>query len=112
MILVSLQDINMQKAFRLTIRSDQQVLSRETLPEAMKESYGKCEPVPNLNALTPFRHDGREALTLYTDPTYFFELWKQKMNVEVEKRRKKKVFYLRSLILVCLDVFLKKDRRK
>ena len=100
----------MQKAFRLTIRSDQQVLSRETLPEAMKESYGKCEPVPNLNALTPCRHDGREAL--YTDPTYFFELWKQKMNVEVEKGRKKKVFSLRPLISVYLELFLKKNRRK
>ncbi|XP_065673802.1 actin-binding protein WASF3 [Hydra vulgaris] len=87
---ISLQDINMQKAFKLIVRSDQQVVSRQTLPEAMLESYSKCDPVPNLQALTVFRHDGKDALKFYTDPDYFFELWKQKMSVELESRRRKK----------------------
>ena len=29
-------------------------------------------------------------MKFYTDPSYFFELWRQKMNVEYEKKRRKK----------------------
>lgn len=87
---ISLQEINQKKPFKMTVFSDQQVLSRQTLPEAMIESYARCHPVPQLHLLTKYRHDGKDALKFYTDPSYFFVLWKQKMDVEYEKKRKKK----------------------
>lgn len=82
----------MQKAFKSTVHSDQQVISRKTMPEAMQEAYNSCDAVPNLERLTKFRHDGKDSLKFYTDPDYFFELWKEKIIAESnEKRRRKKV---------------------
>ena len=89
---VSLQEINMQKAFKLTLHSDQQVISKKTMPEAMQDAYNSCDAVPGLERLTRFRHDGKDSLKFYTDPDYFFELWKEKLIAETnEKRRRKKV---------------------
>lgn len=82
----------MQKAFKLTVHSDQQVISKKTMPEAMQEAYNSCDPVPELERLTRFRHDGKDSLKFYTDPDYFFELWKEMIIAESnEKRRRKKV---------------------
>lgn len=41
-----------------------------------------------------FREDGKEALKFYTDPSYFFDLWKEKMlqdtkDIMKEKRKHK-----------------------
>lgn len=83
----------MQKAFKLTIHSDQQVISKKTMPEAMEEAYKACDPVPDLHLLSKFRHDNKDSLKFYTDPDYFFELWKEKMSAEFEKRRKKRVSF-------------------
>ena len=62
------------------------------MPEAMQEAYNSCDPVPELYRLTRFRHDGKDSLKFYTDPDYFFELWKEMIIAESnEKRRRKKV---------------------
>lgn len=40
------------------------------------------------------REDGREALKFYTDPKYFFELWCQEMQKNIQdirQKRKKRV---------------------
>ena len=81
----------MQKAFRMTIHSDQQVVTRETLTHAMLQVYESSDPVPDLNRLNAFRGDGKEGLKFYTNPSYFFELWIDKMSKELESRKKKKV---------------------
>lgn len=77
----------------MTIRYDSQVTARSTIPDAMLEVYENSEPVPNLNSLNKFRGDGKMSLKFYTDPSYFFELWKEKMNKELENRKKKKVSF-------------------
>ena len=88
---VSLQSINMQKAFKMTIHCDSQVTARCTIPDAMQEVYENSEPVPELDSLNEFRSDGKSSLKFYTDPNYFFELWKEKMNKELESKKRKKV---------------------
>ena len=81
----------MQKAFKMTIHTDSQITARSTMPDAMYDTYYNSDPVPDLNSLNEFRSDGKVSLKFYTDPTYFFELWKEKMTKEVETRKKKKV---------------------
>lgn len=88
---VSLQSINMQKAFKMTIHCDSQVTARSTIPDAMQEVYENSEPVPELDSLNEFRSDGKSSLKFYTDPNYFFELWMEKMNKELESKKRKKV---------------------
>ena len=48
------------------------------------------------------RDDGREALKFYTDPSYFFELWKEKMLQDtkdiMKERRKHRVSPAQTLL--------------
>ncbi|CAG9130634.1 unnamed protein product [Plutella xylostella] len=82
---VSLQDIQMRKAFRSSRTFQQQLFSRNTIPSAMLATYAKCDPPPPLERLNEFRDDGRDARKFYTDPDYFFELWRREMLQDTER---------------------------
>ncbi|XP_074930255.1 LOW QUALITY PROTEIN: wiskott-Aldrich syndrome protein family member 3 [Cottoperca gobio] len=87
---VSLQDINMRKAFKSSTIQDQQVVSRTSVPNPVVEMYHRCDKPPPLNILSPYRDDKKDALKFYTDPSYFFNLWKEKMLQATEDKRKEK----------------------
>ncbi|CAN9503980.1 unnamed protein product [Ophioblennius macclurei] len=92
---VSLQAITTRKAFRSSITQDQQLFTRPSLPVPVQDTYTTCDPPPPLNHLSQYREDGREALKFYTDPSYFFDLWKEKMlqdtkDIMKEKRKHRK----------------------
>lgn len=82
---VSLQDIHMRKAFKSSTNFDQQVVSKESIPAAMLETYNQCDRPPPLDKLNRYREDGKNGLKFYTDPNYFFELWRQEMLKDMEK---------------------------
>lgn len=54
---VSLQDINMRKAFKSSTVQNQQVVSRNSIPNPVMEMYQRCDKPPPLNILTPYRWD-------------------------------------------------------
>nr|XP_057912560.1 actin-binding protein WASF1 isoform X1 [Doryrhamphus excisus] len=87
---LSLQDITMRKAFRSSTIQDQQLFDRESLPIPMQETFQACEQPPPLNILTPYRDDGKEGLKFYTNPSYFFDLWREKMLQDTEDKRKER----------------------
>ncbi|CAB1436052.1 unnamed protein product [Pleuronectes platessa] len=92
---VSLQAITTRKAFRSSVTQDQQLFTRPSLPMPVQDTYTTCDPPPPLNYLSHYRDDGKEALKFYTDPSYFFELWKEKMlqdtkDIMKEKRKHRK----------------------
>ncbi|XP_077163491.1 actin-binding protein WASF3-like isoform X4 [Paroedura picta] len=87
---VSLQDINMRKAFKSSTIQNQQVVSRNSIPNPVMEMYQRCDKPPPLNILTPYRDDKKDGLKFYTDPSYFFNLWKEKMLQATEDKRKEK----------------------
>ncbi|XP_022081789.1 wiskott-Aldrich syndrome protein family member 3-like isoform X1 [Acanthaster planci] len=87
---VSLQDIQMRKAFKSSTLLDQEVVANYTMPSAMRETYMRCDKPPKLNLLTPYREDGKEALKFYTDPKYFFQLWCEEMQKNITDIREKK----------------------
>ncbi|KAL4629410.1 wiskott-Aldrich syndrome protein family member 2-like [Arapaima gigas] len=92
---VSLQAITLRKAFRSNVTQDQQLFIRTSLPVPVQETYSTCDQPPPLNMLTMYREDGKEALKFYTDPSYFFDLWKEKMlqdtkDIMKEKRKHRK----------------------
>ncbi|XP_058497021.1 actin-binding protein WASF3-like [Solea solea] len=87
---VSLQDINMRKAFRSSTIQDQQVVSRCSILSPLLETYQRCDKPPPLNILTPYRDDNKDALKFFTDSSYFFNLWKEKMLQATENKRKEK----------------------
>uniref|UniRef100_A0A672ZKP4 Wiskott-Aldrich syndrome protein family member n=1 Tax=Sphaeramia orbicularis TaxID=375764 RepID=A0A672ZKP4_9TELE len=87
---VSLQDINMRKAFKSSTTQDQQVVSKGSVPNPVREMYNLSDKPPPLNILSTYRDDHKEALKFYTDPSYFFDLWKEKMLQDTEDKRKEK----------------------
>ncbi|XP_036377885.1 wiskott-Aldrich syndrome protein family member 3b [Megalops cyprinoides] len=87
---VSLQDINMRKAFKSTTIQDQQVVSKSTLPNPVVDMYNLSDKPPPLSILTPYRDDHKDGLKFYTDPSYFFDLWREKMLQDTEDKRKEK----------------------
>ncbi|XP_030577007.1 wiskott-Aldrich syndrome protein family member 1 isoform X1 [Archocentrus centrarchus] len=87
---LSLQDITMRKAFRSSTIQDQQLFDRTSLPVPLQETYQTCEQPPPLNILTPYRDDGKEGLKFYTNPSYFFDLWREKMLQDTEDKRKER----------------------
>lgn len=87
---VSLQDIHMKKAFQSSTVQDQQVVSKKSIPNPVADIYNQSDKPPPLNILTPYRDDGKDGLRFYTDPSYFFDLWKRKMLQDTEDKRKEK----------------------
>lgn len=82
---VSLQDIQMKKTFKSSMVFDQQIFSRSTMPTAMLETYNSCDKPPPLDKLNCYRDDGKDGVKFYTDPNYFFELWRQEMLIDTER---------------------------
>ncbi|XP_074471120.1 actin-binding protein WASF1 isoform X2 [Sebastes fasciatus] len=87
---LSLQDITMRKAFRSSTIQDQQLFDRKSMPVPLQETYQTCEQPPPLNILSPYRDDGKEGLKFYTNPSYFFDLWREKMLQDTEDKRKER----------------------
>ncbi|KAM9781406.1 actin-binding protein WASF3-like [Syngnathus typhle] len=87
---VSLQAINLRKAFKSSTNQDQQVLSKGSTPSSVTDMYDKSDQPPPLRDLTAFREDGTDAMKFYSDPSYFFDLWKEKMLQDTEEKRKER----------------------
>ena len=74
------------------------VLDRSTMPEEMLNYYNNtCQPPPNLNIFDSCRPDNdpvSNSLKLYTDPDFFFELWRDKIQqanrMDLQRRQKNK----------------------
>ncbi|XP_047665568.1 wiskott-Aldrich syndrome protein family member 3 isoform X2 [Tachysurus fulvidraco] len=86
----SLQDVNMWKAFRSSAAEDQQVVSRISIPNPVAEMYSSCEKPPALSVLSTYREDHVDGMKFYTNPSYFFDLWKEKMLQDTEEKRKER----------------------
>ncbi|KAH8412601.1 hypothetical protein KR009_003551 [Drosophila setifemur] len=82
---VPLTDITRKKAFKSAKVFDQQIFSRATMPAPMLETYALCDKPPPLDKLNVYRDDGKDGLKFYTDPNYFFELWRQEMLKDTER---------------------------
>lgn len=54
-LLVSLQDINMRKAFKSSTTQDQQVVSKSSVPNPVREMYNVSDKPPPLSILSTYR---------------------------------------------------------
>ncbi|XP_053162546.1 actin-binding protein WASF3 isoform X3 [Hemicordylus capensis] len=80
----------MKKAFKSSTVQDQQVVSKSSIPNPVADIYNRSDKPPPLNILTSYRDDKKDGLKFYTDPSYFFDLWKEKMLQDTEDKRKEK----------------------
>ncbi|KAG7232676.1 hypothetical protein INR49_008230 [Caranx melampygus] len=62
----------------------------ELHPQPRSRDVSTLRQTPPLNILTPYRDDKKDGLKFYTDPSYFFNLWKEKMLQATENKRKEK----------------------
>ncbi|XP_062309569.1 actin-binding protein WASF3 isoform X1 [Osmerus eperlanus] len=87
---VSLQDINMRKAFKSSTTQDQQVVSKGSAANPVSELYNTSDKPPPLSILSAYRDDHVDGMKFYSDPSYFFDLWKEKMLQDTEYKRKER----------------------
>lgn len=88
---VSLLDAQKKTPFKSSTSYDQQVVSRSTMPASLMEQYKLCDTPPPLSKLNAYRDDNKDGLKFYTDPSYFFELWKtQEMSQVTEREARRK----------------------
>ncbi|XP_021956734.1 wiskott-Aldrich syndrome protein family member 2 isoform X2 [Folsomia candida] len=85
----SMQEALNTKPFQSSMSFDQQVVSRYSMPAAMLKTYKVCDQPPPLDKLNGYRDDGKDGLKFYTDPSYFFDLWRQEMLKDTDKIVKK-----------------------
>ena len=67
---VSLADFQTKKQFKSSIKIDQQVVSRKTMPDAMKIMYENADPAPELFKLNPYRYQANALFFSYFSGTY------------------------------------------
>lgn len=53
---VSLADFQTKKQFKSAVKIDQQVVSRKSMPDAMRIMYNNADPPPSLEKLNPYRY--------------------------------------------------------
>nr|WAW84864.1 WAVE/WASF 1 [Halisarca dujardinii] len=86
---VRIEDVTIQNHYKSSTVVDQQVLDRNTLSTALLETYQACDAPPLLDEFTSYRDDHRRGLTFFTDPKYFFNLWLEEQNKQIEKKRRR-----------------------
>lgn len=82
---VSLQDINMRKAFRSSVVQDQQVLTKGSAPDSVSELYSSCDRPPPLSTLTAYR-------CCICPQSHIFFMFST-FNVILQKEKKQLLFY-------------------
>ncbi|CAI5438139.1 unnamed protein product [Caenorhabditis angaria] len=87
----TLNEASIRKSFKSSMLVDQHILDRSTFPTALAERYENCDQPPNLDALNPYRESEIPALSLYTNPSFFFDLWKKETLKDVPADRPKRV---------------------
>ena len=88
-VLVSIETLVQINHFKSMRTEEQKVLSRKTLPISVEETYKLCDVPPSLDQFTPYRDDLKKGLTFYTDPDYFYRLWVEDQEHQLEKKKKK-----------------------
>nr|CAH8868572.1 unnamed protein product [Trichobilharzia regenti] len=67
--------------------TDSQVLNRNTIPPSMQSHYDQAEPAPALQQMDALRDDKKISMKLYSDPSFFFDLWSQEMLQDPKHKR-------------------------
>lgn len=72
--------------------ADSQVLSQNMISPSMRSRYEEAEAPPDLYQMDPLRDDQKISMSLYSDPSFFFDLWSREMlHDHKNKRNLKKV---------------------
>ena len=86
---VRIEDVSTTHHYKSTQVTDQKVLDRNTLSTSLLETYKTSDTPPQLKEFTQYRDDRKDGLKFFTDPDYFFSLWLEEQNRQIEKRKRK-----------------------
>lgn len=79
---ISLMDYLEVEPFKSDQVINQQLLHVQSGPEALTEQYRSCDPKPDLHQFTPLFDNGCNAMSLYSNPDYFFIEWRKSIERE------------------------------
>ena len=58
--------------------------------KALMDMYENCDAIPNMDALQLHRNDGKECKKMYSDPQWFFRIWRDQILAQNERQKVKK----------------------
>ena len=79
---VTLADFQTKKQFKSSIKIDQQVVCRRTMPDAMKIMYNNADPPPALDKLNPYRY----LIKFFSVVIKYIEIHKRKRKINYSKK--------------------------
>jgi hypothetical protein len=82
-----------RSAFTSEPGEQDQLFTKASLPEGVKQMYDQAMPPPNFSILDPYMEGGVPSLKLYTNPNFFIEEWiseQLKIREEALKEKKKR----------------------
>ncbi|KAG4090418.1 hypothetical protein H8356DRAFT_1053287 [Neocallimastix lanati (nom. inval.)] len=66
------------------------LFTKQSQPFAISEAYQKCENLPDFTEIDNLRTDGNKCSKLYSNPNFFLEEYTDKMNKDIEIKKKRK----------------------
>ena len=69
---------------------DGQFFTPENRPQTIQYLYLKADPMPDLELVQPFRDDDVRSRHVYSNPGYFFELWRAEFQEATRKEKAKR----------------------
>lgn len=83
--------VYVQKIWGSQLQNSGGFFTRKSRPKNLIDKYECCEGIPDLASLQEYRDDGKICTKMYSDPDWFFQIWKDNMLKEAEKNMKKRV---------------------
>ncbi|XP_014667027.1 PREDICTED: wiskott-Aldrich syndrome protein family member 2-like [Priapulus caudatus] len=77
--------------YRSTVENEQQVVVHSNMTPCVTAQYDICDAPPNLRIFNDFRSDGKDGLKFYSNPDFFFELWKEEILRDAAKVKQERV---------------------
>ena len=64
--------------------------TKNSRPQALMDLYENCDAIPNFDIVQGYRTDDKECKSLYSNPRWFFQIWKDQILAAHEKEKKER----------------------
>ena len=79
-----------EKVWNAQVVANAGFFTAKSRSKGLMDLYEKCEAIPNMDALQVHRTDGKECKKMYSDPQWFFRIWRDQILAQNERQKVKK----------------------
>ena len=79
-----------EKVWGSQLQASAGFFTRKSRSKTLTDMYDCCDPLPNFDLVQGYRDDELECKKMYSDPDWFFRIWRDHIIQEAEQNRPKK----------------------